>query len=167
MFSKHPVLLFVVGILILIIGLSFGFLYAGINTEELVVVSEASEYIYDEEGKLLEERTTSPEQPVVISEYAYDAEGNRVKTTRSVAGRGILDIVSFMFNTNNKVVRETTTDGQNNILEEIVYAYDDADNIIKTTATDKEGNVFQINTYEYTEQNRLLREIRTRMYPAN
>ena len=110
-------------------------------------IRETVYYVYDKEGKLLEERISPPEHPVVLSEYTYDTEGNRMKTTRSVEGRNILSTVSS-FNTDNKVMKETRTDGQSGFLETKSYEYDDVGNLIKREIRDAEGNIIS-DKYTY------------------
>lgn len=106
--------------------------------------SNATSYIYDEKGNLLEERFTNAHY-TYLTAYAYDEHGNRIRMSRGASGK-----VEYY--------EEYTYDENGNLLTEVHFYADSTDLHLPIEPTLRQQEAY---AYAYDESGRVIREERT------
>lgn len=132
--------------------------------------SDATSYIYDEQGHLLEERFTNAHDTYLTS-YTYDEHGNRIKMSRGYSDK-VEYYEEYTYDEKGNLLTETHFSKDPNaadLLFELplrrevayAYAYDEAGRVIRKEGTYREQDTI-VTEYRYDKAGLLLEERVTR-----
>ena len=123
---------------------------------------KATEYIYDESGKVIEKTSYPVDRPddKVIYTYTYDGE-DCIKEEETYWGRTVTTEYRYVYDENGRLVEQTTIERNNE--STTAYEYDEKGNEIKVIGLDDDGSAYVWYENSYDEEGNLVKKVR--VYP--
>ncbi|MEV1247131.1 RHS repeat-associated core domain-containing protein [Nonomuraea sp. NPDC049750] len=104
-----------------------------------------TEFVYDAANRVTSQ-TFDPADLARKTVFAYDANDNVLKTTRTGAGSSRSEVTEFAYNKVNQVTKTTVENGDQDLIS--TTSYDDRG--VATATTDPRGNVTGANAADFT-----------------
>lgn len=106
------------------------------------------ENIYDEKGRLIEERMNDLTGPVKILN-SYDNKGNKVETHLYESKKKLIERQTFAFDEKGRMMENAIYEGSEVSGDKIVYAYDERGNLTEKSHYKKDGQLLERETHQF------------------